>query len=160
MSTSRKRICSIDGEGENVMAESSYAKLKFKMNKYESELAQLQMELLDTQKTKGEVELALEKVRIEQQATDRSKRGCSKAGETSYSKLKVKWKRSQEELAQVHIVLQETHRLKTQFEAGFMTVQMDLVKLRMELHDTQRNEGELASALHLASALCGLMRRS
>ena len=57
------------------------------------------MELLETQLTKVEVELALEKLRIEQQETDRSKRESSKEGQTSYSKLKVKWKSSQEELA-------------------------------------------------------------
>ena len=48
MSTSRKRICSNDDEGENVREEMWYAKMKVKMKKYEFELEQLRMELLET----------------------------------------------------------------------------------------------------------------
>jgi hypothetical protein len=123
--------------------------MKAKMKKYEVELEQLQMELLETRKSKVEVELALEKVHTEQEERDSSKRGNSKEGQTSYSKLKMRWNSSQEELAQVHIVVQETQRLKSEFEARYMIVQMELVTARMELQETQRNEGELLAALDL-----------
>jgi hypothetical protein len=152
MSTSRKRICSNDVDGGNIRAESSYTKMKAKMKKYEFELEQLRKELLETRKSKGEVELTLEKLCIEQEESDRRIRGSSKEGQTSYSILKVKLKSSQEELAelaQVHIVLQETQRVTTEFEARFNLLQMDLVKERMELQETQRNESELLVALDL-----------
>ncbi len=41
MCPSRKRVRSKNDEGENVRAESSYAKMKVKMEKYEFELEQL-----------------------------------------------------------------------------------------------------------------------
>ena len=148
MSTSRKRICSNDVDGGNVRAESSYTKMKVKMKKYEFELEQLRKELLETRKSKGEVELTLEKLCIEQEESDRRIRGSSKEGQTSYSILKLKLKSSQEELAQVRIVLQETQRVATEFEACFNLLQMDLVKEHMELQETQRNESELLVALN------------
>ena len=147
MCISRKRICSNDDEGENVRAESSYAKMKVKMKKYEFELEQLRMELLETKRPKVEVDLVLDKVGIEQQVPEIRKRGSSKEGQTSYSKLKVKWISSQEELAHIHIVLRESQRMKSEFEAGMNAVGLDLVKVRMELQETQRNEGELIAAL-------------
>ncbi len=110
MCPSRKRVCSKNDEGENVRAESSYTKMKVKMEKYEFELEQLRMELLEAKKPTVEVDVVMDKVGIEQQVPERSKRGSSKEGQNSYSKLKVKWKSSMEELAHIHILLQESNR--------------------------------------------------
>jgi predicted nucleic acid-binding Zn-ribbon protein len=128
MSTSRKRKCSNDDEEGNEMEQSSYAKMKLKLNNVQHELGQLRMELKETQHQKVEIEAALEKVRKEQHESNRNKRGSSKGGQSSYAKLKIE--------------LQDTHRIKVVCED-------ELVKVRRELQETQQRECEFESVVHL-----------
>ena len=78
MSTFKKRKCANHDENENVREQSSYAKMKLKMKNGQHELGQLRMLLMETQQQKAELEAALERVRKEQDDTNRNKRGSVK----------------------------------------------------------------------------------
>ena len=128
MSTSRKRKCSNDDETGNEREQSSYAKMKLKLNNVRHELGQLRMELMETQHQKAEIEAALEIVRKGQHKSNRNKSGSSKGGQSSYAKLKIE--------------LQDTKRIKEVCED-------ELVKVRRELQETQQRECEFESVVHL-----------
>ena len=110
------------------------------MNNHLHELEQLRMELMATQVQKSEIEVALEKVRMEQHETHRNKRGGSKGGQSSYAKLKMQMKSNhqklavvEDELVQVRSELQETQRQKCEFEAEVRLVRTELEKLRVRV---------------------------
>ena len=135
MSTIRKRKYSNQDGQDNEREQSSYAKMKMKMNNHQHELEQLRMELICTQVQKSEIEVALEKVRMEQHETHRNKRGGSKGGQSSYAKLKMQMQSNHEKLAVC--------------EDELVQVRMDLVKVRSELQETQRQKCEFEAEVHL-----------
>ena len=135
MCTCRKRKRSNDDEQANEREQSSYAKMKLKMNNVQHELGQLRMELMETQQQKGEIEAVLEMMREEQQETNRNKRGGSKGGQSSYAKLKTQ--------------LEDTQRMKIVGENELVKVRIDLVAVRIELQETQRREREFESVVDL-----------
>ena len=109
MCACRKRKCSNDDEQGNDREQSSYAKMKVKMNNVQHELGQLRMELMETQQQKREIEAVLEMMRKEQQETNRNKRGGSKGEQSSYAKLKMQ--------------LEDTQRMKLVGENELVKVQ-------------------------------------
>ena len=135
MSTIKKRKCSNHDEQENEREQSSYAKMKLK-------LEQMRMELMETQVQKAEIEVALDKVRMEQYETHRNERGSSKGGQSSYAKVKMQMKRNHEKLAQVQMELQDTQRIKSVCDD-------ELVQVRSELQETHRKKCEFEAVVHL-----------
>ena len=111
MCTSRKRKCSNDDAKGNEREQSSYAKMKLKLNDVQHELGQLRMELMETQQQKAEIEAAFEIVRKEQQEPIRNKRVSSKGGQSSYAKLKVQYETNRDKMSQVQMELQDTQRM-------------------------------------------------
>ena len=149
MSTIKKRKCSNHDEQENEREQSSYAKMKLK-------LEQMRMELMETQVQKAEIEVALDKVRMEQYETHRNERGSSKGGQSSYAKVKMQMKRNHEKWAQVQIELvqvrselQETHRKKCEFEAVVHLVRTELEELTMRNEEMNEEIKELKRGMGL-----------
>ena len=137
MSTFKKRKCANHDENENGREQSSYAKLKLRMKNGQHELGQLRMLLMETQQQKAELGAALERVRKEQDETNRKKRGSSKGGLSSYAKLKMEMIRNHETLLQLQNELQDTQRMKSVFGDEQVKVRMDLVEVRIELEGTR-----------------------
>ncbi len=128
MCTSRKRKCSNDDAIRNERKQSSYAKMKLKMNNVEHELGQLRLELMETQLQKEEIKAVLEIVRKEQEETNRNNRGRSKGGQSSYAKLKMQLETNQYQTTQLQIELQDTQRIKLVCEDELVKVRIDLVR--------------------------------
>ena len=147
--THKKRKCANHDENDNGREQSSYAKMKLKMKNGQHELGQLRMLLMETQQQKAELGAALERVRKEQDETNRKKRGSSKGGQTSYAKKKMEMIRICETLSLVQNELQDTQRMKSVFADELVKVRMDLVEVRIELEGTQQRECDLKSVVHV-----------
>jgi hypothetical protein len=123
--------------------------MKLKMENGQHELGQLRMLLMETQQQKAELGAALERVRKEQDETNRQKRGSPKGGQSSYAKLKMAMNTNHETLSLVQNELQGTQRMNSVFADEQVKLRMDLVEVRIELEGTQQRECDLKSVVHV-----------